>query len=48
VTLYLQLETGVMETEGVDVDSEGNIYVADRGNFRIQVLSHIIWSTLIG
>jgi sugar lactone lactonase YvrE len=23
--------------EGIDVDSEGNVYAADTGNFRIQV-----------
>jgi hypothetical protein len=28
-----------IEPEGVDVDSEGNIYVVDTGNSRIQVFS---------
>ncbi|MGH9975833.1 MAG: SBBP repeat-containing protein [Nitrososphaeraceae archaeon] len=30
-----------MKPEGIDIDSEGNIYVADTGNFRIQVFSQL-------
>jgi tripartite motif-containing protein 71 len=26
-----------LEPEGIDIDTEGNVYVADTGNFRIQV-----------